>query len=102
LIQTALSKLKDHDGIVHRGGRLTAQQVGLYQPNTIIQFPAYMSTSRKNGFPAEYTFTIHSRTGKYIAPLSAMPNEEEVLMPPKTQFKVVEVKDKNYVLEELQ
>lgn len=100
-IQQGLFKIADYQKVVERGGTLSAEQISAFKKGYEFVFPAFMSTSTTIAFPKAYRFTIQSKTGKYVAPLSLFPQEEEVLFSFNSRFRVLDVKGNHYFLEEL-
>ena len=105
---SALKNLPDFKGDVFRGTTMMARHLTKYQRvGEIIIERAFISASRSplKAFSGNVRFYIVSKRGKDIEQWSAFPDEEEVLFPPGTQFKVLEyVRDENDIeifLEEL-
>lgn len=100
---SALGKLSKWQGLVKRGAQ--GATMGDQQINAIVTYPAFMSTGIARSFIGRTDYTIMSKTGVYIGPLSPNPDEEEVLFPPGATFKVKEnmkTEAKDYItLEEL-
>jgi hypothetical protein len=53
--------------------------------------PSITSTSILNGFGGNVKFEMKIRSGLYVRPISSVPSEEEVIVSPKTKFKVLGV-----------
>ena len=103
----ALAKLPAYVGVVSSGVRLRPEELRHYRARAEdgqpIDWPAFLSTSRKASIARQYTrsppngvlFVIQSRTGRLIEEISKFgvdgQNEYEVLFIPHTQFQVLEV-----------
>jgi hypothetical protein len=104
VLSAALHKLTPIKGKVLRGTDVGSELRKKLVPGAIITLSAFTSTSVSQPFGGEDQFVIHSKTGRYIAPLSNSPGEEEVLFDEGTKFRVLSKKlgDRNeYVLEEV-
>lgn len=101
LIQQGLSKIADYQKLVVRGGTLSSEQLQVFKKGHEFVFPAFMSASTSIPFSKAYRFTIQSKMGKYVAPLSMSPAEEEVLFGFNSRFRILDVKGNHYFLEEL-
>ena len=92
-VNSALAKLKPHKGNVRRGTTSLGSDDAEMVPGKIKRFKAFTSASDEGTvFAGLYQFEIKSCNGRYIAPLSGSPNEEEVLFKPETDFKIIERK----------
>lgn len=71
------------------------------------QFPSITSTSSVKGkeFSGNYKFAIKAKTGLYTVKHSSVPSEKEVIVSPKTRYKVVDIQHSsgqyNVLLEEI-
>ena len=96
-LNRALKKLANYKGTVVRGASDLGGDVDLFKPGAIVKSKAFTSAAASGeGFAGAYRFTIQSCGGKYIAPLSASPGEEEVLFKSNTSFKVLSKKEEDY------
>jgi hypothetical protein len=103
-----LEELPDFQGDAFRGAAIEEGLPKKYQRvGDIITERAFFSASRSpsKAFSGNVRFFILSRRGKEIHQWFHIPDEEEVLFPPGTRFKVLEyVRDRNEIeifLEEL-
>lgn len=89
-LNRALLKLAPYKGVAKRGTRVSEwNQFWLYLGlKKTYSDKAYMSASRTKPFHSDFTLTIKSKTCRYIAPFSGLPEEEEVLCFPSTKFRV--------------
>jgi hypothetical protein len=90
-LDLALDKLAPYKGWVKRGTNFSAETKAKYVKGAIVSDLAYTSTSRNKQFNGDDQLTIYSKTGRYIATLSATHAEEEVLFKRGTKFLVTEV-----------
>ncbi len=91
IISSGLKKLPHFIGNVVRFER--KKSVNSWQPGKIKTFKAYTSSSKKKGFcwSGNVKLKIKSKTGRFIGMMSNYPNEQEVLFPPKTKFRVTKL-----------
>lgn len=89
-LDRGLDKLRDYSGWVYRGVTLPNSVKRQYVKGAIVSDLAYTSTGLNGGFFGSDQLHILSRTGKYIAPVSKSPSENEVLFKRGTKFKVIE------------
>jgi hypothetical protein len=91
-LSSALAKLPDHIGWVHRGAHLTPGQLGRYRPGAVIREHPFTSTSvaAEERFSGNTHFIIRSYSGRDIGAHSQVPAEREVLFDRSTRFKVME------------
>jgi hypothetical protein len=93
LLKAALGALPEFRGDVFRGAKIDPDLLSHYENvgATIVE-PAFISTSRSpsKAFKGNARFYILSKRGRRIERWSAYPDEEEVLFPPNTKFKVLE------------
>jgi NAD:arginine ADP-ribosyltransferase len=93
ILAAALNQLPDFRGDVFRGAQIDPDLLAPYQDvgNTIVE-PAFISPSRSpsKAFLGNARFYILSKRGKEIHRWSAYRDEEEVLFPPGTKFKILE------------
>ncbi|WP_328403850.1 ADP-ribosyltransferase [Nocardia sp. NBC_00403] len=91
VLKSALTKLREHDGIVFRGVRLPPEIVERYQPGCVVTEAAFTSTTtdRDVTFRGNVEFRIMSKTGKRLHwQTEYREEEEEVLFLPGTRFEV--------------
>lgn len=88
-LNSALSKIKNYEGSVKRGAHFTADILEKHCLDCIVEYQAFTSTSTGSGFGGNTKFTIKSKSGKYIAPLSFFSYENEVLFKSGTKFKIL-------------
>lgn len=98
VLNSALDKLKNFEGYVKRGANTDLTRYDDHQTGSVVVYPAFTSTSIGKGFPGNVRTLILSKNCKYIAPFSVVPEEEEVLCKPNTEFKVIYRKDNKKVL----
>ena len=101
LIGSGLAKIQKYEGLVIRGENVRPAKSEQMKVGSEVLFPSFTSSSRVHGFTKSHTLNIRSHEGRYIAPISDLPGEEEVLFLPGTTFKVLEVKEKEFLLEEV-
>jgi hypothetical protein len=91
-LSSALRKLPDHIGWVHRGADLTPGQLGRYRPGAVIREQPFTSTAvlAEDRFSGNTHFVIRSYSGRDVATYSQVPAEREVLFDRATSFKVME------------
>lgn len=92
VLETALAKLFDHDGIVYRGISLPPEIVKSYRPGYVVTEAAFTSTAsdRDGTMPGNVEFRILSQTGKKIPDWNSEHREEqEVLFLPGSRFEVL-------------
>lgn len=90
LVNQALDKLPNYQGIVVRGGNLPSNVAEMHQKGNIVTYQAFTSTSTGRSFSAKDQFLIISKTGKPIMGSSQMKAEHEVLFKSGTRFEVLE------------
>ena len=105
VLDSALDKIKNFEGYVKRGAKTDLEHYDDHLIGQIVSYPGYTSTSVSRGFAGNVRSLILSKTCKYIAPFSMVPQEEEVLCKPGTNFKVIYRQDlktlTHLVLEEI-
>ena len=105
MINSGLDKIASHSGLVKRGADLPPSVAKAHCLGCIVKYDAFTSTSKQSGFPGNHQFVIKSKSGKYIAAISEVPEEEEVLFKHGTRFKIINItKDggfTNYTMEEV-
>jgi hypothetical protein len=91
-LSSALRKLPDHIGWVHRGANLTPGQLARYRPGAVIREQPFTSTAvvAEDRFAGNTHFIIRSYSGRDVATYSQVPAEREVLFDRATRFKVME------------
>jgi len=91
-LSTALGKLPDHIGWVHRGAELTPGQLARYRPGAVIREHPFTSTAvlAEDRFAGNTHFIVRSYSGRDVATYSQVPAEREVLFDRATRFKVME------------
>ena len=87
-LNSGLAKLGNNRGIVNRGVNDLGSDLDELKVGSVKHFKAFLSTSRSAGFLNKHRFKIQTCSGKYIAPLSGLPGEEEVLIKSGSNFKV--------------
>ena len=87
-INSGLEKLKPFLGVTDRGANLSEKALEQHRVGNKVTYPAFTSASRVRGFESDYEFKLTSKNGRYIAPLSIHPDEEEVLFKNNTSFVV--------------
>lgn len=89
IINDGLAKLPKFVGNVVRFEK--KKSVNSWGPGKVKTFKAYTSSSKKKGFcwSGNTKLKIKSKTGRFIGMMSAFKNEQEVLFPPKTKFRVI-------------
>lgn len=98
LAAEGLKKMPKHEGVVYRGADLGSHLQAQYKPGAIVQDAGFMSTSssRKGAFEGNTQYVIQSKKhGVSVEQLSNIPKEKEVLFPPDTKFRVLNVEKKN-------
>ena len=86
-----LKQLPSYTGTVLRGESGTIANY-LGKEGQVVTFDAFVSTDKVRAFPGDVELAIESRTGKEIDLISEYKGvETEVLFPPGSQFKVLEV-----------
>lgn len=93
-INSGLAKLAPYKGTVTRGSNLPNQALQEHQTGKTVKYAAYTSTSVNVPFVGDYKFVINSKEGRYIAPLSIHPDEEEVLFKNGSSF-VIDSRNEN-------
>ncbi len=90
-----LCELPEVVGTTYRGLKLSLTQLKEFRAGNLVTLPAFTSTSldisTACGFSGNAMMVIHSKTGRSISDFAQKPEEEEVLMRPGTEFKVVAV-----------
>ncbi len=96
IINSGLSKLPKYKGKVVRfeKKKSVSRFISAMKKGAPKLFKAYTSSSKKKGFcwSGNVKMVITSKTGRYIAPMSAYKSEDEVLFAPGTKFKITKVK----------
>jgi hypothetical protein len=68
-----------------------------YTKNNVFSLKAFWSTGLDFNFAGEIQITINGKTGgsagKNVSALSQHPNENEILFPPGTKFRVISCKE---------
>lgn len=95
IVNSALSKLKKYDGETMRGANeMPTEVLDEHKVGAIVKYPAFTSTSVTGVVGGMQSFVIKSKNGRYIAPLSASRDEEEVLFQAGAKFKILSVEMK--------
>ncbi|MBB2777200.1 UNVERIFIED_ORG: hypothetical protein HNP28_002523 [Comamonas terrigena] len=100
-LNSAIRTLPEHEGSSYRGTVLPPSAVEMYEPGRIFVWSSFTSMSAsedccKDGnvlfeFKPVSSFPLHDkRAARIISPLSAYPEEEEVLLPMCGGFKVID------------
>ena len=104
LLNRALDKLPNYQGIVLRGADLPKEIAEAHKKGNIVTYNAFTSTSTESGFPARDNFIMISKTGKPIMGLSSIAYEKEVLFKTGTKFEVLDTYSENgknfYIMKE--
>jgi len=88
---SGLKQLPSYSGTVLRGESGTIANY-LGKEGQVVTFDAFTSTDKVRAFPGDVELAIESRTGKEIDLISEYKRvETEVLFPPGSQFKILEV-----------
>lgn len=97
LLRSSINKLPDYKGTVYRNQK-EFDEISSLKKDEIFKARAYLSTSSNaqanETFNNRYRLVIKSAKGKDISKLSRTPKEQEVLFPPGSKFKVIEIKNK--------
>ena len=104
-VYKAIDKIKKETSLVKRGADLPKEVLDQHCLNCVVEYKAFTSTSKENGFKRIHRFIIQSKTGRYIDPISSNPGEQEILFKPGTKFKVLKIqkndKDIEFTMEEV-
>jgi hypothetical protein len=106
-IENGLEKLPGYEGTVFRGEDMDAARFARdFKNASEYKTTQFFSTSHKKGFGGNTRFTVASKNGKNIAPISEFGSTEfEVLYPKGTEFKILEAIESggkyNIVLKEM-
>jgi hypothetical protein len=97
-VTEGLRQLPDYVGTVYRGTHLGAEILARYEPGAVVTELAFTSTSASphSSYSGNAQYTIKSRHGKDVTQISGHNNEREVIFPPGTRFKVLEVSEGKY------
>ncbi|MGZ3798345.1 MAG: hypothetical protein ACXVB1_18390 [Pseudobdellovibrionaceae bacterium] len=95
-----MSKLKPFVGLVTRGSNLNSQLELIHSEGKMVPSLSFTSASKGKPFVGDFKFFIESKNGRYIAPLSIHPDEEEVLFFSPTNFLVTKKIGKDIYLQE--
>lgn len=96
VLDRAITKFSIFNGLVKRGTYLPPSIDELYIKGNIVDDMAYISTSKIDAIPytkyhtRSHQMLIHTCTGRDISKFSKYLDEEEVLIPRNTEFKVIE------------
>lgn len=90
-MKSGLSKIAPYTGMTQRGTTLPQKARAEYCQDCTLTDLAFMSTSPDHPWEGEDSFLIQSKQGRYIAPLSYSPEEEEVLFMPGEKFRVTKI-----------
>lgn len=93
---SGMAKLPSHDDTVTRLVNLPDKIANLHVEGAVLQYDAYTSTSTKPGGDENFNGNMFmllepkgGSAGKDVSMFSNLPDEQEVLFPPGTQFKVI-------------
>lgn len=90
-LSCALLRLPDYDGNVHTGTKLKDEKLAELRPGFVDTVPRFRSSSKYDLFSRRpHQLVMKSKHGKYIAPYSMYPHEEEVLFFPQTKFLITD------------
>jgi len=105
VLNGALSKLPNYQGLVLRGTTLPPNVKRKHQVGKTVKYDAFTSSSTSMAFIGEDQFIIYSKTGKPVMGLSGATGENEVLFKSGTDFKVLQIIKKSdktyYVMKEV-
>ena len=87
-LMAGLNKLENYVGVTKRGTNLKSELTTFCEAGNAFGDRGFMSTSVAGGFGGQYRFILASATCKYVAPISSVSSEEEVLCLPGTLFQV--------------
>ncbi len=76
-------------GTTKRGDRGFVGDDAMFADQATFAIKAFWSTDKKRAFPGKWQMFIDGDSGRNVAMMSAYPNEDEVLYPPGTKFKVL-------------
>lgn len=107
IINRALDKIASYKGLVQRGARRLPFDVEkAHCLGCVVEHQAFTSTSTGKAFTGNHQFVIISRNGKYVAPISDHPKEQEVLFKSGARFKVLAIEKKDavtqYIMQEVE
>jgi len=91
-IDQALLKLPGFQGVVYRSSGAFPKFHTDYVEGAIVSDPAFLSTSRNTSVfevKKSVRFTIHSKNGRDVGGISQRENEQEILFPRDTRFKIL-------------
>jgi len=95
LATNGLKEMPSHKGEVLRGAYLPDDVISQYKPGSIITEKGFTSTTTSKAaadvFTGNVRYIINSKNGKNVSRLSQFPEEEEIVFPPSTKFKVSKV-----------
>jgi hypothetical protein len=96
-----LHKLPPWTGTVKRGMNVSASEVSqlkmFYRPGAIVEEKQFTSTANSEtggNFGGNVMYTIRSKSGRDVRPISSHKGENEILFMPGTKFRVVKVEGK--------
>lgn len=101
LAAEGLKKMPKHEGVVYRGTSLPAEDQAQYKPGAVVQDAGFVSTSyaKDSAFNGNTQYVIQSKKhGVNVEKLSGAPDEKEILFPPATKFRVLNVENKNGIM----
>lgn len=105
LLNQALDKLPNYEGIVIRGATLPESVAAIHKKGNVVTYDAFTSATTNKIPWGKDVFIIISQTGKPIMSISYHKNESEVLFKSGTQFEILDVytedKVKYYVMKEI-
>lgn len=90
LVNDALDRLPNYEGVVVRGSDLPPKIAELHKKGNTVIYDGFTSTSTESGFGGKDRFVIISKTGKPIMGLSYHEGENEVLFKSGTKFEVLD------------
>ena len=89
IVNSAISKLPSHVGIVNRGITATTEGIKRYQVGSVNQEYVPTSTSFGLGFGGNVKFKIHQKHGANINIISANYGENEILLKAGKNYRVL-------------
>lgn len=104
LLKSALTKLPNYEGYVYRCMRPYQGYEGEYAEGTRVSPKGFTSTSKnasKTKIFGSVCFQIRSKYGKDISAFSKVPEEEEVLFLPESEFQITYFASSSGLMEEV-
>lgn len=101
LATAGLEQMPSYTGTVHRAAELPLEVIQKYKTGETIVERGFTSTSSSKSAISDFetfanvSYVIDSTKGKSVKKLSEHAEEEEILYPPGTQFKILNVEENN-------